>query len=255
MMKKLQNIAAIFAAGALLLGAASCSHDGGASLAALGKKDDGNKNPPPGGTTPATAATYSFAGGTNGIVAADLDNWDLEEANTIRSPVASTLKSVELNNGATIAWKGSKVGTFRFRATHTASSGDIATLAPTITGLNYNGGAASDLSSGISIGDLDRYVSIDVDGAGTVTAKISFNNSSSNTGTLQAALVDSDGELLGDLVTADVATGKITGTENKEGSVTGTTSSETTVYLVFSRNGAAGGGIDVTEIKVAPAAE
>lgn len=44
MMKKLQNIAAIFAAGALLLGAASCSHDGGASLAALGKED---KNPPP----------------------------------------------------------------------------------------------------------------------------------------------------------------------------------------------------------------
>ena len=38
-MKKLQNIAAIFAAGALLLGAASCSHDGGASLAALGKED------------------------------------------------------------------------------------------------------------------------------------------------------------------------------------------------------------------------
>ena len=173
-MKKLQNIAAIFAAGALLLGAASCSHDGGASLAALGKKDDGNKNPPPGGTTPATAATYSFAGGTNGIVAADLTDWDLSAENVISSPVASTLKSLELNNGAAIAWKGSKVGTLRFRATHTAASGDIATLAPTITGLNYNGGADSDLSSGISIGDLDRYVSIDVDGAGTVTASVEF---------------------------------------------------------------------------------
>ena len=56
-MKKLQNIAAIFAAGALLLGAASCSHDGGASLAALGKEDGGDKKP--GSVTP-TAKTYTL---------------------------------------------------------------------------------------------------------------------------------------------------------------------------------------------------
>ena len=252
MMKKLQNIAAIFAAGALLLGAASCSHDGGASLAAL---SDGGKKPPLEVTTPATAATYSFAGGTNGIVAADLAGWDLATKDAISSPASSTLKTLELANGATIAWKSSSVGTLRFRATHDANSGDIATLAPAITALNCNGGEHGDLSSGISISDLDRYVSIPVDGAGTVTAAIEFKDSSTKTGTLQAALVDSDGELLGDLVTADVATGKITGTDNKKGSVTGTTSSETTVYLVFSRNGAGGGGIDVTEIKVAPAAE
>ena len=55
MMKKLQNIAAIFAAGALLLGAASCSHDGGASLAALGKEDK-----KPGGPAGSTTATIKY---------------------------------------------------------------------------------------------------------------------------------------------------------------------------------------------------
>ena len=61
MMKKLQNIAAIFAAGALLLGAASCSHDGGASLAALGK-EEGKKDP----VTPVTVnAVWDFDKGAN----------------------------------------------------------------------------------------------------------------------------------------------------------------------------------------------
>ena len=60
MMKKLQNIAAIFAAGALLLGAASCSHDGGASLAALSEKQE---KPEGGGDT--IDLTYSFKNFSN----------------------------------------------------------------------------------------------------------------------------------------------------------------------------------------------
>ena len=252
MMKKLQNIAAIFAAGALLLGAASCSHDGGASLAALGAGSGSSPTSPTTPTTPgtpATAATYSFAGGTNGIVAADLAGWDLATKDVISSPSNSALETLELDNGATIAWKGSSAGTLRFRATHDAGSEDIAALASAITALNYNGGQKEDnFTTGVTVSTLDRYVSIPVDGAGKITASVKFVKSDGKTGNLQAVLVDSDGELLGDVVEKDVSAGG-------DATIEGTTTGATTVILAFSRNSAGGGGLDVTEIKVTPAAE
>ena len=249
MMKKLSKIAALLAAGALLFGAIGCSS---------GSSDDGGGSSPTGPTdpttsttpgTPATAATYSFTGGTNGIVAADLDGWDLATANVISSPSNSALGTLELDNGATIAWKGSSVGTLRFRATHDANSGDIDTLAPTITALNYNGGQREDnFTNGVTVSTLDRYVSIPVDGAGKITASVKFVSSNSATANLQAVLVDGDGELLGDVVEKDGKTGG-------EATIEGTTTGATTVILAFSRNSAGGGGLDVTEIKVTPAAE
>ena len=195
----------------------------------------------------ATAATYSFAGGANGIVAADVDGWVLATKDVISSPAASTLETRKLNNGATIAWKGSSAGTLRFRAEHAADVGDIPTLAPTITALNYNGGQKEDdFAKGVTVSALDRYVSIPVDGAGKITASVKFRRSDGKTGNLQAVLVDGDGKPLGDIVEKDVAV-------DSEATIEGTTTGATTVILAFSRNSAGGGGIDVTKIMVTPA--
>ena len=195
----------------------------------------------------ATAATYSFAGGANGIVAADVDGWVLETKDVINSPAASALETRKLNNGATIAWKGNNAGTLRFRAEHEAGVGDIPTLAPTITALNYNGGQKEDdFAKGVTVSALDRYVSIPVDGAGKITASVKFRKSDNKTGKLQAVLVDGDGNPLGDIVEKDVAV-------DSEATIEGTTTGATTVILAFSRNNAGGGGIDVTKIMVTPA--
>ncbi len=213
----------------------------------------GDDDPPNGSA--ATAKTYSFAGGENGIVAADISNWDLSAKDVINAPIATTLTTKELANGASISWKGSKVGTLRFRAAHEANQGAISALAPTITTLNYNGGANSDISSGIAIADLDRYVSIPVDGAGTVTADVTFKGAKESDnpsgGPFQVAFVDADGKLLGDVVT-DAVTASSTKT------LSGTVTAAGTVYLAFSRNGAkkgtngSTGGDDVSKITVAP---
>ena len=71
-MKKITKIAATFAATmAILFGAASCSHDGGASLAALGKEEGGDKKP--GSVTP-TAKTYTLE--ASALTASDIDTSD-----------------------------------------------------------------------------------------------------------------------------------------------------------------------------------
>lgn len=121
------------------------------------------------------------------------------------------------------------------------------------TALNFNGGGSADISSGATIADQDRYISIPVDGAGSVTASVKFVGSSGKTGNLQAALFDADGKLLGTVVTAAAGDGKITGTDAVTGTISGSTTAATTVYLIFSRNGAAGGGMDLYKIEVTPA--
>ena len=204
----------------------------------------------------ATAKTYSFAGGTNGITLADLDGWDMASKDVIGSPVAATLTSKTLANGAILHWKGSKVGTLRFRSTHDASAALTEAIANAVTTLNYNGGLASgDLSAGCTLADVDRYIEVVVDGAGTVKATATFKGGKDTDnitgGPFKAAFVDKDGKLVG-----SVAEGAVVG--NTDVQITGTVSEACSVYLVFSRNGAVKGssgtgGIDVTSIAVTPA--
>ncbi|MDE6349541.1 MAG: hypothetical protein K2K67_00875 [Treponemataceae bacterium] len=261
MMKKISRLAALFATTALLFGAIGCSDDGGSS--GNGNEDgDGNEpgqvTPAPETGTPATAKTYNFTGGENGIVAADISDWDLSVKDVINAPIVKELTTKALTNGASLSWKGSKVATLRFRATHEANTGAISDLAPTITALNYNGGADSDISNGIAIDSLDRYVSIPVDGAGTVTAAVTFKGAKTSDnpigGPFQVAFVDADGKVLGTVVTDEL-------TASSTKTVSGTVTAASTVYLVFSRNGAKKSdgngtdGIDVSTITVTPAAD
>ena len=201
----------------------------------------GNQNQ--GTVTKATAKTYDFATWS----AEDLSKFGGEQYTDSKGTAKNTLKSpsgeTELSTGAVIYNKAANAIMIR-----TKSTSDT-----TPTGLNYNGGIANSIASGIAIDSLDRYVAIPVDGAGTVTASVKIVNSSSKTGTLQVAFVDADGKLLGKLVTANVADGIITGSDKNTGNITGTVSAAGTVYLAFSRNGASGGGMDVYSITVTPA--
>lgn len=261
-MKKISRLALLAAATAFLLAAfPACSDDDGDGNETElrdkdttdddGEKDDGDDD----SGTPATAKTYNFTGGESGIVAADISDWDLSAKDVINAPIAKdSLTTKALANGASISWKGSKVGTLRFRASHEANAGTISDLAPTITTLNYNGGADSDISNGIAIADLDRYVSIPVDGAGTVSAEVTFKGAKDTDdptgGPFQVAFVDANGKVLGTVVTDEV-------TASSTKTVSGTVTAAGTVYLAFSRNGAkkgssGTGGIDVSTITVAP---
>ena len=188
-------------------------------------------------SSPATAKTYDFA--TWATV--DLEKFGGDQytdssgakKNTLKSPEGST----KLSTGATIYNKSENAIMIRTTATDN--------LTP--IGLNYNGGQKSDdFSKGVTVDSLDRYVSIPVDGTGKITASVKFISSSGKTGKLQAVLVDSDGNKLGAVVEKDVA-------EGGETTVEGTTTGATTVILAFSRNGAGGGGLDVTKIEVTPA--
>ena len=203
----------------------------------------------------ATAATYSFVG----LVASDfLDSTGVAVSAWGAGASWAASSTVNLPGGTTTV-KGASV--FCKEQTQENASKQTQIRARTgadskTTALNYNGGQADDdLSSGITIDKLDRYVSIDVDGAGTVTASVEFKGAKATDnatgGPFQAALVDEDGELIGTLVTDEL-------TASSKKTVSGTVSSAGKVYLVFSRNGAkkgtsGTGGLDVTEIKVAPA--
>lgn len=207
--------------------------------------------------TKATAKTYNFASGENGIVLADVEGWDMASKDVIGSPIASTATTKTLSNGAILHWKGSKVGTLRFRSTHAAGASLTEEIANAATALNYNGGLADgDLSSGVDLSTVDRYVEISVDGAGTVSATVDFKgaNESDNPtgGPFKAAFVDKDGKLLGTVASDEVTA------SSKDVSVTGSVSAAGSVYLVFSRNGAkkgssGTGGLDVKKIAVTPA--
>lgn len=200
-----------------------------------------------GAVTKATAKTYSFTG--TGVTLENLSGWDMASKDVIGSPIAKDGSSTVLASGATVYYKSSKAGTVRFRSEHAANAELTADMVSAITALNFNGGQTSDdFSSGVTLANLDRYVSIPVDGAGTVTASIKFVKSDKATAGKngQAALVDSNGKLIGTLAECDMTVGG-------EATLTGTVSAATTVTLAFSRNGAGAGGIDVTSIAVTPA--
>ena len=128
----------------------------------------------------------------------------------------------------------------RIRATNGAS-----------TALNYNGGESADISSGTTISGLSRYVKIPVDGAGTITVEYAGVSSDKGSKTCQIALLDETGGYLG---------GETVNTLKDDAGVTQqhtfdiTVTKATSVYIVFSRNGASGGGIDLYKIEVKPAA-
>lgn len=203
-----------------------------------------------GTVTKATAKTYDFAGlsatdftdSTGTAVSKWGNNVSWASSITVNLPAGNTIVS-----GAT-AYCKEQTDSTKQTLIRARTGEDSKT-----TALNFNGGASSDFASGTTISDLDRYVSIPVDGAGTISVSIKAVNSSQKKRTLQFGLFDAEGKLLGSLVTADVTTGKITGTEKTTATITGTVTTATTVYLACSRNGASGGGMDVYSITVTPA--
>lgn len=205
--------------------------------------------------TKATAKTYSFTG--TGVTLENLSGWDMESKDVIGSPIAKDGSSTVLASGATVYYKSSKAGTVRFRSAHAAKAELTADMVSAITALNFNGGLASgDFSADIDLATVDRYVKVSVDGAGTVAATVTFKGGKDTDGItadgkFKAALVDSNGKVLG------TAEGELVG--DTEATVSATVSAASDVYLVFSRNGAkkssgsGTGGMDVTSIEVKPA--
>lgn len=105
------------------------------------------------------------------------------------------------------------------------------------TAINYNSGESADIASGVTVDSLSRYISVPVaDGASKVTVSYKAVTSSSGSTNCQIGLFGANGAVLGAVESVDTTFA--------------TVSAATTAYLVFSRNGAGGGGIDVYSIKV-----
>lgn len=192
-------------------------------------------------TEPETSAepvTYSFK---NGISAEDVTSVGLvyDSAKKVyNTPVAATLTEKELANGATIGWKSSKAGTLRFRAE---------TEDPTVvTALNYNGGSADDISA--SCGTPDRYVKVPVKAGQTITVtyKVVASSSLTEEALGQIGLFDDSNAAVG-TVTGDL---KLKSDDGSEKTLTATAAADGNVKVVFSRNGAGGGGVDIYSIVV-----
>lgn len=205
--------------------------------------------------TPATPATYNFVGlelsdfPTNSLVTVS-GSGDETAITELSGDIYVKKGEKVVVKGATLYSKGTK--NLRVRADNNTKK---------TTAINFNGGLNVDLTTA-SISIEDRYISIPVDGAGTVTATVTFKglpttdaNAPAQGGPLQAAFVDADGNLLG-----EVATGAKDG--DTDTTVSGTVNASGTAYLVFSRNGttksddkkSGTGGLDVTSIAVtAPA--
>ena len=215
--------------------------------------------PNPAVTTPATAKTYSFAYGENGITLADFGNladWNMKTNDVIGYP--ASFSRLKLSNGAIL--HSDSNNKLRFHSKHEKDAELTEEIISTITALNYNGGLADgNLEEGGSF-YFDRYIEIPLDGAGTITATVDFRaaNESDNPtgGPLQAAFIDKNGNLLGNVVSDELTKG------TKNVTITGTVPASGPVYLVFSRNGAkknnngelkGTGGLDVKTIKVTPA--
>ncbi|MBD5447375.1 MAG: hypothetical protein HDR32_06465 [Treponema sp.] len=260
MMKKISKLALLAAATAFLLATfPACDNDDGDDDTKTEQEDDKTGGDDESGSG-AQTTTYNFVG----LSASDFKD---ENGNAVSAWGMS-------KDGAGSKWEKSEAvnlpGGFTTVASATVycekQTGDNENKQVLIrartdansktTALNYNGGATTDISDGIAIDQLDRYIKIHVDSAGTVSASIKITASSKKEGTLQIAFVNGEGKCIEDPVTADVKTGKITGTNNQSGTVTGTVTAATDVYLVFSRcnENTTGGGMDVTQITVTPTA-
>lgn len=244
-MKKMLKAAALIAAAAMVLGFVSCSdsddaEDLGTLLVIKNKIDeaDAAAKEAEKKTAKATAATYDFTG---------LAGSAFSPALTLTA--SATIAVGEGTNTVTTSGGAAKI---YIAASSTPGGNDKSMRIRTdanskSTAINYNGGETSSIASGVTIADLSRYVSIDVDGAGTVTAKFKGVKSSEGTNTISVGLFDSDGKKLGDLKEFSAGVGC------DETTVTGKVSAATTVYVVMSRNVAgAKGGIDLYNISVQP---
>ena len=236
MMKKLTKAALLAAATAFLLaGFPACSSDDDDDPP-IGQLPGGDGQIPDNGGEgdKATAKTYDFAVWSAADLAAFGGDFYKDSSGSVKNQLESPKGTIKLSTGATIY--NLEANRIMIRTKSTTDK--------TPTALNYNGGQKDDnLSSGVDVSTLDRYVSIPVNGKGKITASVKFVNSSSKTGNLQAAFVDADGNLLGAVVEMDVKTGGAAEIE-------GTTAGETTAILAFSRKGAGGGGLDVYSISV-----
>ena len=198
--------------------------------------------------TPATAKTYNFVG----LAASDfldasgtaVSAWGASASWAASSAVNLPANSTTVAD-ATVYCKEQTQDAKKQTLIRARTGTDSKT-----TALNYNGGASSDISSGIAIANLDRYVSIPVDGAGTITVEYAGVSSDKGSKTCQIALLDGEGSYLG---------GETVNTLKDDAGVTQqhtfdtTVTKATSVYIAFSRVGASGGGIDLYKIEVKPA--
>lgn len=205
-------------------------------IAEPGTDDPATPDPDP--IVPADPVIYSFE---SGITADDVTNVGLaynSAKQTYDTPAVTELTEKLLANGATIGWKGSSTGTLRFRAANEDPA--------VVTAVNYNGGSKTDnLTTGV--GTPDRYVKVPVKANQTITVTYKVVTSSSATGDVgQIGLFDDSGAVVG---TVTEGLKLKTGDGSKE-TLTATAAADGNVKVVFSRNNAGGGGVDIYSIKV-----
>ena len=211
-----------------------------------------------------TATTYNFVGlgfsdFPEGSLAGSSSKEDkatvLTALNTAYSDGSSYLPYVVANNtdGAslwTIADSSVRCGSGHFKVRFDASTN-------LSTAFNYNGGAKTDLTASdftaVYTGTsktVDRYIMIPVTTAGKIAVSYKTVGSSSGSTTCQIGLFNKAGSKIG-VQTVDTTSGGA-----GEGTFeTDVTADAEEAYLVFSRNGASGGGIDIYSITFTPSAE
>ena len=111
----------------------------------------------------ATAKTYDFATWSAADLAAFGGEFYTDSNGNAKNQLSSPEGTTELSTGATIYNKAANAIMIRTKST----------TDKTPTALNYNGAGNDDLSSGVDVSKLDRYVSIPVDGAKKITASSS----------------------------------------------------------------------------------
>lgn len=159
--------------------------------------------------------------------------------------LASLTKSGTTNLTGDISMKNAKLhspkGELRVRAGEDSLS----------TAVNYNGGEKADISGSVTVSSISRYISVPViEGATKTKITVSYKSVTSDKGstTCQIGLFDQAGAPIGTVATID--TTKASGSDETATLTANVSTGTTTAYLVFSRNGAGGGGIDVYSIKV-----
>ncbi len=200
-----------------------------------------------------SATTYNFVGlGFSDFPEGSLAGTD---KTTVLTSLTTYTPYVVANNsdGAslwTIADSSVRCGSGNFKVRFDESTG-------LSTAFNYNGGAKTDLTASSftavytgSSKTVDRYIMIPVTAAGKIAVSYKTVASSSGSATCQIGLFNKAGSKI------DVQTVDTTSSGAGEGTFeTDVTADVEEAYLVFSRNGASGGGIDIYSITFTPSAE
>ena len=187
----------------------------------------------------ATAATYDFSA----LTTTDFTALGTSDSNFYSDSSGNAKNTLKISAGTyTLA---NKVSVYN-KSDNAIMVRTASTTDATPTGLNYNGGEKTDLTEGVTIADVSRYVSFPIDGAGKITVDYKSITSASGSETCQVGLFDSDGTVI---KVASVDTTK--SNTSTAATMEATVSAATTVYVVFSRNGASGGGLDLNKITVA----